>query len=672
MINDKLIINQSLHGYDQGHNLIQSSLQFNSEIKRLLLIMSDMSGPNMQKGFEECITGYPLKELNMYALTKTWYAYEMKRPGCVWSHSLFINFSDLAKLTNISKLLHLFKRPSNDIALASYNEVIELQEQSPQNSMFSEWDNSISQKFIKLTLQNLYKNPESSILIQTTNPIKYEFLILSIWMQQWPRLKRSFTFCTGAITPRTLNNQILDLQVISKKLDRNLNSLKDIIIENDEVEISPNESEIWTNLAYNDLSCSLYNFRSFLNYFGTDAAKERAAFIPLVEMYLYFNNQKNYTVSEIVKTVSKYFPSDSEGSLLKQSILCPNIQDFYFDFPKLSEEKILYELATTDYYSSFDFQKLDFSNRFKLLYKHDPDSVLTILNQLILTKLNPNGELVLSSIAEVIEDEQIRHLLQNYKNLLFVLVYFNNELAYKKDFWDIGSDKQKEVFFSLLKIKTLNWQKVFNVLLELNIELDNDVLSSIKFDITKYVLNWLNQNQYCSLSNSWHYYLKSRPLELINWLKNCTIHNPYFYQLIPYVLNPNSPELSKIESQIWIKAISNSNQLNLNSSEILDFKTFLFAFTLKYPDNSTLKLLSFTFDQVYHAALNDELDYKSWKWIEIHTRPLPLWQEWDKCKKLRNLLVDIFLENKWDIEDIKLIVSNPSLIKELKSIYRKR
>src|SRR5687767_10664854 len=94
--NGIIAINQTLHGYNNGHTLIASSTDINSEVKRIMLPISDMSGNSMQNGFEEYLTGYPLREINMYALAKTWYAPEMTRPGCVWTHTLLIDFADLS------------------------------------------------------------------------------------------------------------------------------------------------------------------------------------------------------------------------------------------------------------------------------------------------------------------------------------------------------------------------------------------------------------------------------------------------------------------------------------------------------------------------------------------------------------------------------------------------
>ena len=50
------------------------------------------------KSFVDYYTGYPLENGEKYVIAKTWYAYEMKRPGCVWTHSIVLHsYSSMLK-----------------------------------------------------------------------------------------------------------------------------------------------------------------------------------------------------------------------------------------------------------------------------------------------------------------------------------------------------------------------------------------------------------------------------------------------------------------------------------------------------------------------------------------------------------------------------------------------
>ena len=91
-------LQQTLHGYSEGHRLLASSIDLPTRDAKTVLMMSDASGPAATIGEEGYLTGYPLPESGHYALARTWAAPEMPRPGCVWTHTILIDFSDIPAL----------------------------------------------------------------------------------------------------------------------------------------------------------------------------------------------------------------------------------------------------------------------------------------------------------------------------------------------------------------------------------------------------------------------------------------------------------------------------------------------------------------------------------------------------------------------------------------------
>src|SRR4051812_34320413 len=93
-------LNQCLFGYDDGHRKIASSIRLPDEVETQLLLLTDMA-PGLNSGeIEPYWTGTPVPALKSYALIKTWPAPEMPRPGCVWSHVLLLQFSDIPLFEN--------------------------------------------------------------------------------------------------------------------------------------------------------------------------------------------------------------------------------------------------------------------------------------------------------------------------------------------------------------------------------------------------------------------------------------------------------------------------------------------------------------------------------------------------------------------------------------------
>src|SRR6266436_1552911 len=111
MTSEVIELDQTLHGYENGHRLLASSLRLESRDERALLTMSDLSGPTAAESFLEYLTGYMLPGGSHYAIAKTWYASEMERPGCVWTHTLLISAGDIHKVGSLASVYKRFFRP---------------------------------------------------------------------------------------------------------------------------------------------------------------------------------------------------------------------------------------------------------------------------------------------------------------------------------------------------------------------------------------------------------------------------------------------------------------------------------------------------------------------------------------------------------------------------------
>jgi len=108
---DNVKVHQAVHGYADGHRQLTASVSLKPNDAKTMLVLSDISGAGAQIGDDGYLTGYPLAESGFYALVRTWPAPEMSRPGCVWTHTLLIEFADLATLIYPIELLLLFRRP---------------------------------------------------------------------------------------------------------------------------------------------------------------------------------------------------------------------------------------------------------------------------------------------------------------------------------------------------------------------------------------------------------------------------------------------------------------------------------------------------------------------------------------------------------------------------------
>lgn len=57
-----ILVHQALHGYNDGHRLVSSSLPIDTSDARIMLVMSDLSGPGLKPPADGYLTGYPLEK----------------------------------------------------------------------------------------------------------------------------------------------------------------------------------------------------------------------------------------------------------------------------------------------------------------------------------------------------------------------------------------------------------------------------------------------------------------------------------------------------------------------------------------------------------------------------------------------------------------------------------
>jgi hypothetical protein len=221
-----VLIHQSLHGYSEGHHLLETSIKLPDEIARLMLRMSDLSGGSIFPGFEEYLTAYPLAPVDLYVLAKTWYAAEMPRPGCVWTHSLILQSKDFEAIPSLDQLTKLFIRPK-----AIYASQPPKLSGSCSSSILFDPESAENQpalteiplaKQLSALVNSLYAFKRRNLLVASSSSTEFENSIMRLWSQQWPALRSTFSFCTGSLSARGLAGKPFDVQCAPSQLIREI------------------------------------------------------------------------------------------------------------------------------------------------------------------------------------------------------------------------------------------------------------------------------------------------------------------------------------------------------------------------------------------------------------------------------------------------------------------
>ena len=156
-----LKLQQALHGYADGHRQLALSTQLKPRDVKTMLVLSDLSGPSAAIEPAGYLTGYPLSDSKMYAIAQADLAGPRDvalRPGCVWTHTILIDFADIATLSDASTLLPLFRRPTSE-STAGYGASVE----TPLDSSAAALP-AAAEPYARALLASLYGKPRKRVI----------------------------------------------------------------------------------------------------------------------------------------------------------------------------------------------------------------------------------------------------------------------------------------------------------------------------------------------------------------------------------------------------------------------------------------------------------------------------------------------------------------------------
>lgn len=654
IVEEVIKIHQCLHGYADGHQLLQASTRLPPKADQLLLTLSDMSGPSMISGFQSYLTGYPVTDTSWYAFARTWYASEMPRPGCVWTHTLLIETADLARIQDFGVLLKLFIRPPKEKKQTSYTNPIKLDLnlgfEMNKPLIVNDFDIAL------LVLSGLYQHPDKPVYLTTESAEQYVDLILEVWNQQYPKLRRSFMFCTGSLANRKAAGRNFDLQIVPastfKQIQREVP--QGVFISSQSTK-SPASLPSWLTTATSDLLSSGSEVRQFLILFGADAPEGRGAFPQLLTLYAHINKAKNgeLPLSELLAEISEDFPSATQAARLKQAILggaAVKKPQFLSDF---AEMDLLRELAVTNSYAAYDGEDLKVHKRAEDLVHREPEQAKKLIINLLDYEVNPLGEEIIKGISEAIPPDDALDLAAQRYNLLFVFSKHNPALFTMPQIWQVSRDKQRELY-DLVRPRLENDEINIDVLIRAMLEADSDVLADeiirqYGAAAVNVVLNWFDSSNEDSLVEGWERALSHQPNTIIDWLGNAESPRTATMALLAGVLDPNSQRVIQMGTRVWLH-ISRVSCKELDELTHIRVMAFVLALGFNNPDNHAPELVAEAFQPVHEAAARERLPYSSWRLLMYQAPSLSWWGEWDKCERLRQALIDKFIRYGWNVE----------------------
>ncbi|WP_420971615.1 hypothetical protein [Bradyrhizobium sp. B120] len=624
---------QTLHGYGEGHRLLVGSASLSARDARTMLVLSDAAGGGMLPA-DGYLTGYPLIEAAKYVVARTWSAPEMPRPGCVWTHSILVDFSDLAAMRSASPILTLLRRPISN-ARDSYSR--DLLVASSTSS-----DPSISNAQAAGELAGaVYGHPTSKVVAGLDAGYD-EDLVVQFWMQQWPKLRRSFRFCTFASNDRSTSSEAFDVQLVSATARIPRMRILNAIVPSRE-SLDPDLAPIVEDLLEPDAQ----GLRRFLRVSGGEISGGRGAMRPLARIFAFVYGRSPLSqVSGAIAALEEI--GSSQAVTARKSI----VERLAQDIESIDEQS--FQLVLSQARSHEDFDKSIAEKASGELWRRQPSAFANALS----TK-DPLTDAIEMKLASMDEDALLAGIEQE-PAVAPEIVRWRQDLLRSPRFWSIrGLDTERVLASS-------TGARPADIVISMIVGgIGHADLAVRKFGANPLIeaIEKVGSELEPTKLDTWLRALTNRSDELNQALSAGMLT---FMPLLLILARATYPDAARSGGGIdpWLEAFKRARGTVGREHE--DYlKAFLLTRALGWQSGAPSALMKSSVEAVHRALAEGRMPAAGWALLYQRLPWVAPWHEWDRCWRLRQVVVERFVERDLDPVDFANLVDDPILWREL-------
>ena len=661
-------IHQFLHGYSDGHRLIEGSLKLPNDAALLMLRMSDVSGSSVVKGFEHYLTGYPLDSISGYALAMTWYASEMPRPGSVWTHTLVLPMQTMAAIPSLASLIRLFKRPLRDSIKGQYTHTLSLHNFPINDSSQGRPIDALGQ-LNSLFFAYYEQSPSSPVVVASRTSDEFADAIFALWSQQWPGLRQQFAFCTGSFAARSLPDRSFDIQcsppTLAKDVAREL--ARDGIAE---PIVSPDRDGLLSDVLRTAIKdAAMPNGGAFRRYLWmvADATSRRADFVAYARIFDALDTKAE--AATVVEIIAEAFPEPSAGSGLKMCLVGGrHTKHLSTECP---QQDILFALATTEKHSSFDIGPALNDELTARLFAESPYRTRQLVADLFRSNLNPFGDELLTALVRAMDVNDAQEVVSDQPQFLPALFRGNPALAASAALWSKAGDRRNELMDSLIA-QEIRPELVSRIVAAL---LDSGSDGFIRRAFERWgkeavfaALDWTEDHQ-GSMPETCRQALTFQVPCVMDWVQSGSRSTAALIAAA-HVVAPYSYQIAKHDSSVWRRAYTDTKERG-QEHEATYLQAFLLGLALRNAPPAPLDLIGECFEAIHRKVSWQQLGYDTWLILEPLVPELSWRKNWDKCERMRRGLLLAFMQNSWPAWEIRERIKDRELLRQILESVRK-
>ncbi len=646
---DALQLHQVLHGYVDGHRQLAASKTLKPRDIKTMLVLSDISGPGARIDEAGYLTGYPLVESGVYALARTWAAPEMPRPGCVWTHTILIDFADLATLTSPQELASLFRRPDKS-GFEVYGKVLRFDERQSPPTLSVE-----AQVWSRRVLAALYGSPRDRIVTVRPNGFAVDSVALAVWAQQWPRLRRAFRFCTLAVAERSIESDVFDLQVLPSA-DRSVRSRFPGAIDAESAETSTGP---WLDSAVEDLTDpNVSGLRAFFRRIGGDVASGREAFASLCRLHQLvhsFGTDPAAAPAAIALLESELgsVQARAGGALVANALFEQAIEP--------DDVTLTFLLRHLDLIEAHALSK-GAERVGRAVWNWEPQRLVSTI------ETSPSVCMITERVLQVLHVTELIDGLRRVPTLTAVALRYRPEILVEPAFWSHGASEVDEAFSVIAKSHDLQAAAVAAIMTANREDLAERTVREIgSFEMLRVIAAEF-AGERCEQHglDKWIVAATADLPAVAELLVGSPAQSVTFLSAIARLLPPDAVP-NDFGTDPWLIASGRATGAIVEGGDLF-LKAYLLSRALGPRSRNAAELAQIGFESTYLAAGADRLPEEVWRMLERRLPRSMFWFDWDRCVRIRTAVVDLFVDRDLAPDLFAQIARDDSLFTSLAEV----
>lgn len=642
-------VHQAIHGYRDGHRLLSSSTPLPPEASRTMLVLSDMSGPSMQPGFDEYLTAYPLPGTDLFVLARTWYAPEMQRPGCVWTHSLLIPRAHVARIPTTG-LLGAFRRPQLEGVESAASKPVEVDEVTSGGAT----PDGFADRGLAASLIGAVLGQPRPVIVVADTAAQFEALFLRLWEELWPAERTRFSFCTGALMPRSNTGALLDLQAVPRAIPPSQfrKSASTALVLDLR---APSKPEAWVEVVLDGAVRGDATFRAWLEAAaGADAG--RAVVPSLAPIFGEWHAQGSSARSALANIV---------GAKDLDPGACSRLIGMVFDRANTESgatgrREMLHDLCG---HRDNDLAPIAtmLEDQTRRLFEESRTEGVTLVLSLLGSELTEVGERVLRAAVLLLVPNDVETFGDAQTPFLSTIVGANPVLARSPILWKRVGSRAIDVLSQLSGASLDDEARgaVIDAIFTSGRDVSVDAL--VRFGGKIAIIRALTALASGQLQFSWQWRsaLSVQPGTVLEWLEGLSPPSLRDLELGSRFVSPKATQ-SRLAT-VWKSGTASSGSIVP--------RVAAFGLTLAFWEGDVKSpLLAVCFQPTYDAAGSSRLEYEEWDWLREQAPSVSWYRDWDRCERLAAALARLLEKRDASLETVFTIVYSLPAIRKVAAI----